>query len=194
MNAKTLNFVLLMLCAALFFSCSSDDGKTVYPEEDFLEEYLELTGFNQEGMAIVNQPYDEHGIEFMPLKEGKIKEVSVKLPKKKEDLRITFWDSDTKMPIRTEIVNVASANTNYTFVISDLHVNKEKLYALTMNSGDWIERWRTDGRDIEYPVNTNNVKIFSYKWVSGTDQIYPEYPILNYYGGDVSFTFQQTEE
>lgn len=57
----------------------------------------------------------------------------VQLPEANPSLRVTIWDKDAGTIIKTEIVNVAIANTVYNV---DIPLVKDKVYAVSMNSND----------------------------------------------------------
>lgn len=184
-----------LLTLMILTSCSKDDDSTSvsYQEEDFIGGYLSTTGFSQQTTTEINVGNYEFGNEFTPIVNGKITNLKVKLPDSRTDLRITIWDKTTGNPIKTEIVNVSAANTSYTFDIPDVNLVKDKEYAITMNSNDWYKKNRTDNNTVIYPITVGNIKINSYKWIGGATQSYPTNSAINYYAGDLSFSFQQIE-
>lgn len=158
-----------------------------------MDGYLSATGFSEQTTNVVNGGDYEFGNEFIPTVKGKITSLKVKLPDINTALRITLWDKLTTTVLKSETVNVAAANTSYTFDIADIDLVKDKEYTITMNSNDWIDRRKTSGANATYPVTLGNIKITSYKYKGGTAQAYPNSPQLNYYAGDLSFNFQRTE-
>ncbi|MBL7887726.1 MAG: DUF4082 domain-containing protein [Flavobacterium sp.] len=184
--------ILAIVITMSFVSCSKDDGPT-FSEENFLPGYLTNSGFSAISSSHVDSGNYEFGVEFTPLVKGKITALRVKLPAVNNSLRITIWDKATTTPIRTETVNVNTFDTEQSFDITDLELTADHQYALTMNSNDWYERERTGGTNATYPITSNNIKIDSYKWISGTTQSYPTNLALNYYAGDLSFNFIQVE-
>lgn len=192
---------IFLLCAMVFtialttISCSKDDSDpkaTVYPEENPLDGYLTNSGFNQKVINYVNSGNYEFGIVFSPNVNGKIKALTVKLPDVNNSLKVTFWDATTQAVIRTELISVTSSNTLVTKAISELALEKDKKYAITMNSQDYYIREKTDQSDATYPVTSGNLKIWEYRWEAGATQIYPTTVDNAYYAGDLSFVFQQT--
>jgi hypothetical protein len=194
-NVKNVVIIALLIFGAV--SCKKDKAEpapTVYPEESFFDGYLNSTGFSQTFLTRVNSINNELGLEFKPTVKGKITSLLVKLPDVRTNLRVTIWDKATQMPIRIETVNVAAANTQYDFDIADLELVKDKEYAITMNSNDWYERYKTNQSAATYPVVSGNITIISHKFVSGTAQTYPTSSAqLDYYAGDCTFKFRQID-
>jgi hypothetical protein len=184
-----------VVITAMFTSCKKDKAADVpvYSEENFTDGYLATSGFGQKVTNQVNAGSYEFGNEFIPMVKGKITSLKVKLPDANTALRVTIWDKATSTPIRTETVNVTTANTLYTIDIADLDLAKDKEYTITMNSNDWYDRRKTDGSNTTYPIVVGNIKITSYKYATGATQTYPNSNQLAYYAGDLSFNFQRTE-
>ena len=130
----------MLLIALTLFSCSGDDdtnNETTEEVENFLVGYLEATGFNEEVIEEINTGFHfEFGLEFTPLVNGKITALKIMLPDANPTLRVTIWNKSTNTVIKTEVVNVASANTEFTFDITDLELVEYNEYAITMNSDD----------------------------------------------------------
>ncbi len=192
-------FYPLLAIVILFFagSCSSDDDEPVpqpvsYNVENPLDKYHELAGFTTT-VNFVNSGSYEFGLTFSPGVKGKISAVTIKLPDANPALRITFWDFNTKTVLRTETVNVTGANTLITKDIAELMLEKDKKYMITMNSNDWYKRSKPDNTNAAYPFTAGNIKIWDYRWGSGTTQTFPVNTSLDYNGGDLSFNFQQVD-
>lgn len=185
---------VLAIAAFMLFSCSKDDGPT-YSEENFMAAFLTTSGFSATTTPYINSATYEFGLEFTPLVKGKITSLKVKLPDANAALRVTIWDKSSTTPtvVRTETVNVTTADTEQGFDIADLELTANHQYAITMNSNDWYERRRTGGTNVTYPITSGNIRIDNYKWISGTAQAYPVNIALNYYAGDVSFNFIQID-
>jgi hypothetical protein len=178
----------------VFTSCSKDDdpvpASKSYPEENFLDSYLALTQFNQ-NTTNVTVGSAEIGTEFTPLVIGKITSLKVKLPSVNTTLRITLWDKSAETIIKTETVNVATANTLFTFDISDIGLLKNKSYILSVDTPDYYQRRKNNSSDAMYPVIAGNIRIDGIK--GAPSQTMPFNSVVNYYLGDLSFNFQQTE-
>lgn len=192
---------IFLLCAMVFtialttISCSKDDSDpkaTVYPEENFLEGYLATTGYSQIHNALTNDIVYETGVVFSPNVTGKIKALTVKLPAVNASLRVTIWDATTQTVLKTETVNVSSAYITITKSISELALEKDKKYAITMNTGNYFNSRRTDYTAPSYPVISGNITIWGARMKSGTTQTFPNMGMGNFYYGDLSFVFQQT--
>jgi len=190
MKTQLKKLAMLVIFTTAFTSCSDDKS---YKKEDFLEGYVTMTGFDATVTNFVNAGSYEFGLEFTPLVKGKIRTLKVKLPEANNTLRITIWDKVAGIPLRTETVDYSVANTLMVFDIDDFTVTKDKNYAITFNSDDWYKRSKADNTNTTYPIVVGNIQIDAYKWVSGTAQSYPTNVSNNYYAGDLTFEFQETE-
>src|SRR5690606_26366497 len=187
---KTLMLVFVVLITA----CSSDDDSGPnYTEENFLAGYLASSAFDESETNFINSGTYEFGLDFTPLVQGKITTFKVMLPDANPELRITIWNKQTNTVLRTEVVDVATADTEFTFDIADLDLVKDNEYAITMSSDGWYNREKTDGSAITYPIISGNIQINAYKWLGVSTQTYPTTVSEDYYAGDLSFDFLQTE-
>lgn len=191
---KTIKILSGALLAILAISCSSDDSKSgsSYPVENPLESYYTQTGFTTTTNFINSGSY-EFGLAFSPNVKGVMKAITVKLPDANPALRVTIWDYTTKEVLKTETVNVASANTLVSHPITDLVLEKDKKYMITMNSNDWYKRNKADNTNVTYPIAAGNINFLEYRWLSGTAQTFPTTVSANYNAGDLSFDFKRTE-
>ena len=192
------NFVLFFTAIA-FFSCSSDDdvkNETTFTEENFFAGYLQATGFDEE-VEVVELPNfiegSEFGLDFTPKSKGKITALKVKLPTVSPTLRITIWNKQTNAILRTEVLNVATANTELTFDVPDIELIKDNQYAITMNTTHYYSRKNTANESVNYPILVGNIQINAYKFNFGSSQTYPTEVGDNFYDGDLSFDFLQIE-
>lgn len=193
---KILKLSIVLLTLVVLTSCSKDDGPTAptFPEENFLSEYLSKSSLDQEELKSINSTNSyEFGVEFTPKVKGKITSFVVKLPDANNSLRITLWDATAKTVIKTETVNVDEADKVKTFAIDAITLTKDKKYMITMNSNDWFSRRKSDRSQVTYPIESGNINVERYGFSLGTDQVYPGAFPDNYYAGDLSFNFQQTE-
>jgi hypothetical protein len=188
---KTIKTTLVILAASLFtISCSKDEDIKA-PLQNPLAGYLAATGFDQK---IVNRPNSgdyEFGYSFIPLVNGKMTAIVVKIPDAHLGLRVTIWDKATATVLRTESVDVASAGVEVTKEINALDLTKDKEYLITFNSNDWYDHKKTDGTGVTYPFTVGDLKITSYSFISGTAQAIPNSVQTTYYAGDLSFKFQK---
>lgn len=197
---KTINLnkfkttLLLFLFTLIIVSCDDDDDPVVYDLENVQVAYLTQTGFDQETSSFIDDQDFEFGIEFTPTVTGRITAINVKIPDANAALRITIWDATTQAVLRTETVNVAVADTDYSFDITDLDLVKDTKYTISMNSNDYYFRERTDFADVTYPISIGNIDIEAYAYFTGATQTYIDNYNNDYYAGDLFFTFQQTEE
>jgi len=199
-DLKSVCVIFSVVSAFFITSCSNNDDDVpvnepapiVYPQENPLDKYYENTGFSTTTNYTAS-PTSEFGLAFSANVKGKINAVLVKIPAVKSNLRVTIWDYDTKAVLRTEVVNVTTANNIITKNISELILEKDKKYMITMNSGDWYKRTKPDNSNATYPVTAGNIKFWEYRWVGSASQIFPTNIDLKYNGGDLSFSFQQTD-
>lgn len=192
---KNLILSLGISVATMSVSCSKDDeaeqpAPVVYAEENPLAKYYETTGFTT-STDFINAGDYEFGLAFAPKVKGKINALVVKLPAVNSNLRVTVWDYATKTVIRSETVNVGSANTEIVKSIPELVLEKDKMYFISMNSNDWYKKNKPDNSTTVYPVTAGNIVFSEYRWVSGTAQNWPTNVSSNYNAGDLSFKFQQ---
>ncbi|AYZ11687.1 DUF4082 domain-containing protein [Chryseobacterium arthrosphaerae] len=194
--SKKLYCILLLAAVFSAASCSKDDDEIItpvtYAVENPLNKYHEAAGFTVTTNFINSGNY-EFGLAFSPDVKGKMTAITVKLPDTNANLRVTVWDYTAKTVLRTETVNVTASNTLITKEISELALEKDKKYMITMNSNDWYKRSKPDNTNAVYPITAGNIKILEYKWGSGTAQTFPAMTSLDYNGGDLSFNFQQVD-
>lgn len=191
------NLLLLFALSTTVFtiSCSKDDDEptpVVYHEEDPLNKYHELAGFTTTS-NFVNAGDYEFGLAFSPNVKGKINSLIVKLPASNANLRVTIWDYDAKTVLRTETINVSAADVSVVKSISEMVLEKDKKYMITMNSNDWYKRSKSDNSNATYPITAGNIKVWEYRWIGSATQVFPTNVSQNYNGGDLSFNFQQVE-
>ncbi|MBF4515002.1 DUF4082 domain-containing protein [Flavobacterium sp. ANB] len=195
---KTLKTLFAVLSVALItFSCSSDNDSDAvkYSEENPLDAYLAGSGFNQKALDQKNAGIYEYGFSFKPTVTGKINAIIVKIPDVNAALRVTLWDAATKTVIKSETLNVATANVTVEKAITSIALTKGKEYFFTVNSDDWINRTKTDGSAATYPIVAGNITITGYAYISSlaTETLFPTNARNTYYAGDLTFKFQQTE-
>lgn len=196
---KTLKTIFTILSVALLtISCSSDDDKedsVKYNEENPLDAYMAGSGFSQKAVDVKNSGIYEYGFSFKPTVTGKINALIVKIPDVNAALRITLWDAATKTVIKSETINVPTANVTVEKAITPIALTKDKEYFFTINSDDWINRTKTDGSAATYPITAGNIVITGYAYISSTasETIFPTNARNTYYAGDMTFKFQQTQ-
>ncbi len=197
---KRVKILLLLVMLGTTFTISScrkdDEDKTQpveYTEENPLAEYITKSGFGQTTQNFINSGVYEFGFKFSPLVKGKIKAITFKIPDAATNTRVTIWDATTKTVLRTETIASVTANTEVVQNITPLELEKDKMYLITYNGNDWYNRKKSDNTNTTYPIKAGNISITGYNWMSGTAQNFPLTESNNYYAGDLSFVFQQTE-
>ena len=187
--------MIALLIIALSAACSSDDDKDNTPKfntENPLAAYYTATGFTTVSNFVNSGDY-EFGLVFTPTVKGKIKAITLKLPATNPTVRVTIWDYTAKTVLRSETLNVATADVEVKKEISELALDKDKKYMITMNSNDWYKKNKADNSNVVYPITAGNITINEYRWLSGTAQTFPTTVSSSYNAGDLSFDFQQTE-
>ena len=193
---KTIRIIFtILVTAVLAASCSSDDDKDNTPKfntENPLATYYTATGFTTVSNFVNSGDY-EFGLVFTPTVKGKIKAITLKLPAANPSIRVTIWDFASKAVLRSETINVATADVQVSKEISELVLDKDKKYLISMNSNDWYKKSKADNSNVVYPIVAGNITINEYRWLSGTAQTFPTTVSSSYNAGDLSFDFQQTE-
>jgi hypothetical protein len=204
-NQKSKNMKKLFLAAVLFTailtSCKKDStpdpvpAPIVYAEENPLPTFLSTTGFNQlSTVSNYGATKYEEGFTFKANVKGKINAMVMKLPVANSSLRITIWDNVSKAVLRTENINIPTANTEATIAIATFDVVKDKEYFISMWTSDDFQRSRTDNAAAAYPIVSGNISILGYLSKSvASGQVFPTNVSSRYYYGDLSFKFQRTE-
>jgi hypothetical protein len=195
-TVKALAAVLFL--GTISISCSKSDPDptpqpTVYAEQNPLTGYLAATGFDQKTTNRVNNGDYEFGYSFIPLVKGKINAIVAKIPDAHAAMRVTIWDKSAGTILRTETIDITTADIEVTKAITALELIKDKEYFITFNSNDWYDHRKTDGSGVTYPFTVGDIKVTSYSFASGTAQALPNSPQTVYYAGDCSFKFQRTE-
>jgi hypothetical protein len=190
--------LVAVLFTAIFASCKKDSAPAVIPPVVYVEEnplagFLSTTGYNQLSAVSNYVTKYEEGFSFKANVKGKINALVMKLPVANSSLRITIWDKATATVLRTENVNVPTANTEATIAISPFDIVKDQEYFISMWTNDDYVRSRTDNTAATYPIISGNISILScgYKSVA-SGQVFPNIISTKYYYGDISFKFLQT--
>jgi hypothetical protein len=192
-TVKKYTKIALLLCAPIAMT-NCGEGTEIYPEIDPLAGFLDVSGFIGQTEAIFDDNDTELGFSFIPTVSGQINAIVAQLPATNSALRVTIWDYETETPIKTVTVNVASPNTPVTVEITPLVLEKNKEYFISMNSSEWYSRRRIDGEPVDYPLSVGDFMITSYAFIEGDDQAFPATTSTIYYGGDISFLYQEIAE
>ena len=192
-----LKLTLLLSLSLSITNCSKDDDPAptppvvLAPLQDPLAGYLAASGFDQKTTNFINGFNYELGYSFIPLVNGKMTAIVVKIPDASLGMRVTVWDKVAGTAIRTETFDVPTANVEVTKPITALDLVKDKEYFITMNTNDWYKRSKTNDASVTYPFTVGDIKITSYSYKNGTAQVIPDTPASAFYSGDCSFKFQK---
>jgi hypothetical protein len=200
-NSKTtltLFSIVFFVSSLLLVSCSKKDdtpAPKVYPEENFLPDFLEQTGF----ATPESSSTDIGAIIFRPKVKGKINSWIVKLPEAGTAI-IQIWDVTTDAKLTTQEVVVASANTNTVKVITPIPLEKDKDYAIVL-CGTNIYKYKKANTST-VAVTAGNIQVRGFMPSSGCPTSGSSFSgslisagvgFDTYIYGSASFNFQQTE-
>ena len=193
-----LKSALLLSLSLSVTNCSKDDDPVPTPPEvlaplqDPFPGYLAASGFNQKRTAVASSDNDgELGYSFIPLVNGKMTAIVVRIPDVRLGMRVTVWDKVNGTILRTELLDVSSSGVEVIKQITALDIVKDKEYFITMNTNDWYNYRRTDNTAVTYPFTVGDIKITSYSYKSGTAQLMPNISVPSHCAGDCSFKFQK---
>jgi hypothetical protein len=190
-------FYFLLGVILFFAACKKDnDDPVTYPEENFLEGYLKATGFNQ--FTEINATgIATYAVFFTPKEKGVINTVHIGLPKAQSNIRVSLWDVSSGSEIKTVSVTVFSDGTSTKAKVEDWKLEKNKKYAISMNTTSSYDRRRTITTKVPYPVVVGNISIdaikFGNPFVPFMPFNIPASTSESVYFGDLSFDFQRTE-
>jgi hypothetical protein len=202
--------LIASLCFTFLLSCSeetvdatisipstsetiSPPTKNVFKKEDPLVDYLAITGYNQFVLPCgnINDSF-EIGFIFYPLTNGSINALSLRIPKAKAKVVMTIWDVASKAKIRTEEIEVLTANTIISKDITSLDLVKNKKYAVTVYTNSYYMRHAAEWAQPQYPVTCGNIKIVAALMGFANSNLYPETSTGNFQNGDCTFNFMPT--
>lgn len=200
---KTLKTIIVILALSLgVLSCSKEDSASlaatppavvtpiIYGEENphfaFISRMPNITPYtNAIGGAA------QMGYIFKCTEKGKINALIVKIPATNNALKVYLWDKVTLALIKTEIVDVTTANVDITKVITPILLEKNKEYIITIFTDDYFFHQANSGA-VSYPVIAGNIQILGTR--SGYGDLCPQAGgSSNGYTGDISFNFQRIE-
>jgi len=169
-------------------------GNTAFTEENPLSGFLSATRYNEHVEFCSNTSvFDEIGFKFKALEKGTMNSINVTIPIVNNALVVMIKDFDTNQIIRTETLNITTANTLFVKNITPLELEKNKTYYITMRTNNYYKRFRSDFSQPQYPVTVGSIKILA----PMTSAFSPDGVTLggsgNFYSGDISFTFLRTE-
>ena len=189
--------ITALFAVITLIGCKKDEDTPpakVYPEENPLSLYLTNSGFNQHTDNTVNYGTKfESGFKFRPKVKGKINAITFKIPDNASNVWVTIWNADTQAVLRTIVIPAVTANVEIKQNIDVLNIDPSTAYTISYNGDDWYLRRRTDYSNVIYPIDAGNISILSYNYKEVSTQTYPNNIQLNYYVGDLSIVFQQTD-
>ena len=199
---KNLTIKILVLIAFTVSSSCSKSGDDqpqpaapiLAPLQDPLLGFLEATGYNQVNVAQQsdNEENIQQGYAFIPLVDGKMTAIVLKLPAARQGVIVKIWDRNTGNLIKTETINVPTANVEVIKQINTIDLLKDKQYVINMFSNIWYSHGRTDIEYGTFPVIVKDIKITDcLSSFSQTNETIPTATFLNIYKGDCSFKFQK---
>ena len=200
---KTLKATIIVLVLTIFtVSCSKDDAAptpvtppvtinpVIYGEENphfaFISRMPNITPF----INAIGGP-SQTGYIFKCTEKGKINAFVVKIPATNSALKVFLWDKVTLALIKSELINVTSANVDITKDITPILLEKNKEYLVTISTDDYFYHETSSGA-VPYPIIAGNIQILGTR--SGSGELCPQSGgSSNGYSGDISFKFQRTE-
>ena len=190
--------LVLALMAVALVSCSADDDQpvtippVVFQNENPYADFINTAGFTEIIVYTDDNNYYEIGYKFTPLVKGEINAVFVKIPAIVNDVRVTIWDVASGTPIRTEYVDVTDSSTKTMLAIAPLPLEKDKEYAVSINTRDYYFRHRPGAYE-NFPVVVNHLSISGAFSTMTTSQENIDFStIVNGAFGDCSISFKQT--
>ncbi|MES2748503.1 MAG: DUF4082 domain-containing protein [Bacteroidota bacterium] len=195
--SNTFKAIIFFGLAFTLANCSNDDADApsvpiVYTEQNPLEGYLAVSGFNQSGSYFIDGGNVEIGFSFFPTVTGRINAITAKIPGNRNGMRVTIWDKLTGTIIRTEHIDV-TAGTMATKSIYPLPLVKNKEYIISCNTDDWYDHRRSNNSSVTYPLAIDDISITGSYYLTTAAQTIPTIYSNSYYTGDISFVFQRTE-
>lgn len=194
-TSKTLLLVAVMLTlSSVFVNCNKDEDPAetvVVPIQDPLPLFLTASGFNQAVLNWIDGPFFELGYSFIPMVNGTINAIVVKIPAPSIGVRVTIWDKLNGTMLRTESVDVPAADMEVTKQIADLNLVKNREYIISFNTNKYYRRVKTDNSNVIYPFTFGDIQITDVLYGNGTAQTIPSIKQFDRYLGDCSFKFKK---
>ena len=194
---KTSQLALVLLLAVSIANCSKDDAPAAQSnppaaaaEQNPLAGFLTASGFNQATTTLTSVNGAERGLSFRPLVDGKMTAIVIKTPFARTGIRVRIWDKTNGNLLRTEGVDIATANVETTKVIEALNLIKDTEYIICFNVNNIYVHEKTNGSDAAYPFTIGDIKVTGYYQGQANDGI-PTASVLKFYSGDCSFKFQK---
>ena len=194
---KTTQLALVLLLAVSITNCSKDDAPAaqsnppaVAAEQNPLAGFLTASGFNQTTSTMADVSNFERGLSFIPLVDGKMTAIVIKTPRARTGIRVRIWNRTNGELLRTEGIDIPTANVETTKAIEVINLTKGTEYILCFNVNDIYVREKTNGSDAAYPFTIGDIKISGY-YQGLFDAGIPTTSVFRFYAGDCSFKFQK---
>ena len=195
MKSTKIFSAIVIMFAFMATSCSSDSDSdsSSFTEESPFARFLTLSGYDGQISEIVNgSTTASWGLIFQPTAKGTITALVIKSPAAKTGLNVKIWDADRNL-LRTEIVNIPTANVETVIPIEPLALQKNNVYAISMFSNSVYYRTRTDSGIVPFPITVGNIKILNVGQNSSSPSHAYPYENQSNYCGDLCFKFLRTE-
>lgn len=190
----TFKTVVILLLTMTFLSCSKEDNSNKNPEQNPLDEYLEIAGFENEYPSLPGLGFYELGFTFKPLVNGNINSIVLNLPNSKENVRVTIWNLETESIVFQDVFDVTIAESSVVFPVNSITLQENKEYIISMNSDQsYINSFNLfNPVNANYPIVIEDIQILNTRSNAGTNQVLPATISLNSYAGNCSFNFQKS--
>ncbi len=189
--------MILLLSITSMAACKKDKtdevAPAIYVEENPLSGFLATTGLDQQSTVTNNINFYEEGFSFKASVKGTIRALTIKLPAILNTVRITIWDSTSKAILRTENINIPTANIETVIPITVFNIEKNKAYLITMSTKNDYLRRRNNNSIIPYPIVSGSIIITNVYYGNNASQLFTAYTTNTSYYGDISFKFLRTE-
>lgn len=169
------------------------------PSVNYVPDYLSLTGFT-DVLPYPSRPEAEFGLEFKPTKSGEITSLLLNVPvANTTGIRVTLWNADTKTSIATWLIKAPLAmNVNETVLTAPVALIKNRNYALTMYTGNYLYHNNQATTNATYPITAGPLIFNAFIYQQGnatgaTTAAYPNSKQYHFYAGDLGFKFRPVE-
>jgi hypothetical protein len=159
-NQHILYFLRFATIFLLFIisSCNSDESEPV-KENPFLS-FLNIPGITIDTIEKAQKVW-EYGFQFIPLKNGIIRNLGIKVPNTgKFRVRFYLLDSDSLL-IEKEIESVTKNSETY-ISLNELKVFKDSRYGLSLIADTFYKVHYKDSSLIRFPQTSGNINILSF--------------------------------
>ncbi len=187
-------FVILSISMIYITSCSKDNSiaSSIYPEENFLKEYLKNAEFNQNPTVENYIDLTEYFLDFSPTVNGQINSLVIKAPVNQSQIEVSIVDVTRNEYLLTIQVDLIAGQA-LTKKIDPILIEKNNVYKMVVDYKDCYEYKTTNNQEINYPVKAGNINVTKF----GVRHIRSAVEYLEItktrYAGEFSFNFQRSE-